>query len=79
MIDAKAKSVADDVYAEALKLRNPRALNAVKHQPWDEYRKFNTSMQNREYAQAKADVESLFTRLDREISDENVNFKKVLD
>jgi hypothetical protein len=37
MIDPNAKIVAEEVYREALKLRNPKVLNEVKHKPWKEY------------------------------------------
>ena len=79
MIDANAKNVADAVYVEALKLKNPRALNAVKHQPWSQYTEFNNAMQSKEYEKAKQAIVSLFARLDDEIKDNNVSFKNILD
>ena len=75
MIDSKAKEVANAVYAEALKVKNPKALHAVKHQPWAEYKPFNDAMVAENYEAAKNAIKPIFTALDKQIS--WVNFTDV--
>lgn len=78
MIDSDAKKIAEDVYAEALKLKNPKVLHAVKHQPWSEYGAFSTAMTNKDYDGAKEAIKPIFKKLDEEIKDPNISFSNIL-
>ena len=65
MMDKNAKDIADAVYAEALKTRNPRYLNAVKHdrdnRPHrEEYDDFKDAIQNKDYKTARDKIKPIF-------------------
>ena len=79
IIDSDAKTIADAVYLEALKLNNPAVLNAVKHKPWKEYDAFNKAMENKDYEGAKSAIVPIFKRLDNEIKDNNIKFSDILN
>ena len=84
MIDSDAKKIAEDVYAEALKLKNPKVLHAVKHQPWQEYALFSEAMTKKEnkepdYKATKEAIKPIFKRLDDEIKDKDISFSKILE
>ena len=68
MIDPKAKEVAKAVYEEALKVKDPKALHAVKHQPWAEYKPFNDAMVAKNYEMAKNAIKPIFAKLDKQIN-----------
>jgi len=77
MIDSDAKKIANDVYAEALKVHNPKVLNDVKHEPWNEWNDlesaYNTLVKegagenNQNETAAKEKVKTIFTKLDKKI------------
>lgn len=78
MMDSKAKEIADAVYAEALKVKDPRALNAVKHQPWAEYEAFKEAMKRDvkagkepDYKVARDAIKPIFAKLDQQIKGAN--------
>lgn len=87
MLDPNAKRVADLVYAKALKLKNPKVLNAVKHnKSWEkDYTPFKIAMQNKNYEAAKIAImgdsqnKGIFKRLDDEIKDDNNRFSDILE
>jgi hypothetical protein len=67
-----AKDIADAVYAEALKISNPRYLNAVKHdrdgRPHrEEYDAFKDAIQNKNYIAARDAIKPIFAKLDQSI------------
>jgi hypothetical protein len=80
MIASDAKTIADAVYAEALKLKNPTVLNAVKHNKlWEkDYAPFRNAMDAGNYENAKIAIVPIFDRLDKEIKDENIKFSDIL-
>ena len=81
MVDTDAKAIADAVYTEALKLKNPIVLNAVKHnKSWEkDYAPFRDAMNAKNYEKAKVDIVPIFKRLDDEIKDGNINFSNILN
>jgi hypothetical protein len=79
MIDQRARNIANEVYAEALKLNNPKALNDVKHKPWPQYAPFNEAMQaalkDGNYKTAKEKIKPIFEELDKQIK--GAQFKRI--
>ena len=70
MIDQRAKWIATAVYAEALKLRNPKILNSVKHDKprhRPEYDPFRDAMKNKDYITARKAIKPIFAKLDQQI------------
>jgi len=70
MIDQRAKWIATAVYAEALKLRNPKILNSVKHDKprhRPEYDPFRDAMKNKDYITARETIKPIFAKLDQQI------------
>jgi hypothetical protein len=43
MISESVKSIAEKVYDEALKVKNPSVLHEVKHKPWAEWTAFESA------------------------------------
>ena len=71
MIDPKAKNIANEVYAEALKIRDQKILNAVKHDKpkhRPEYDPFNAAMQSKDYQAAREALKPIFAKLDKQIA-----------
>lgn len=78
MLGAEAAKIAKEVYAEALKVENPKVLNEVKHEPWDEWTQLESNYdnlvknwwgENNENEKAVKDtVKAIFAELDKKIS-----------
>jgi hypothetical protein len=89
MIDTQAKAIAEKVYAEALKLRDPRHLYEVKHNKrdkkyreipnshWQEYDDFDEAMNSGDYNRARDKIKLIFTKLDGLYNGKS-NFSEVL-
>ena len=73
MFNDNAKKIAERVYGEALKLKNPQHLWSVKHKEngqgkkkwWQEYQIFENAMESGDYAVARTQIDKIFKTLDR--------------
>ena len=90
MISESVKSIAEKVYGEALKVKNPSVLHEVKHNPWQEWTDFESAYNilinegawenSVNETEVKDKVSKIFEKLDTRIQqDPKIEFSSIND